>query len=478
MIFSSLEFIFLYFAASLFIYFITPLKLRNFALLILSLIFYGWGEPVYVFVMMFSITEEYICGYFVAKFKEKNQDKIARRFVIASMVINLSLLGFFKYSNFFISNLNLIPGLSIKQLKISLPIGISFYTFQTMSYTLDIYMGNAKVQKNITSFGAYVALFPALIAGPIVRYKDIDEQLRHRKESVIMFARGIRTFTCGMCKKVLFANTAGAIWTYIKALPEGDITVVGAWIGIIAFSFQIYFDFSGYSDMAIGLGKMFGFTFLENFNYPYISKSITEFWRRWHISLGTWFREYVYIPLGGNRKGSLKQYRNIAIVWLLTGFWHGASWNYVIWGVYFGVILMLEKGFILNILKKTPVFVSHIYAVTLIVFGWLIFTFENSDKGLAHLGKMFGVSVKGFIDRGAVYDLLHYLPFFILAIIGSTPLPKKLFYKFFGDINNPAQGNANKIIRIAAPVVSAVLLLICVAFLVDSSFNPFLYFRF
>jgi len=418
---------------------------------------------------------DYICGWGVSKFKEKNDDKTARRFVIASVIINLSVLGFFKYADFFIGNLRLIPALSfLSPLGVTLPIGISFYTFQTMSYTLDIYMGNAKVQKNISSFGAYVALFPALIAGPIVRYKDIDEQLRNRKESVIMFAGGIRTFICGLCKKVLFANTAGAIWTYTKALPDSDITIVGAWLGIIAYSFQIYFDFSGYSDMAIGIGKMFGFTFLENFNYPYISKSITDFWRRWHISLGTWFREYVYIPLGGNRKGVLTQYRNIAIVWFLTGFWHGASWNYIIWGVYFGVILMLEKGFLLNILKKAPRVISHIYSVILIIFGWLIFTFEDTGKGLTHLGKMFGVSVNGFIDNGAIYDLLHYTPFFILAIIGSTPLPKKIFYKFFA---NPSE-KTNTAIRVITPVVSAALFLICVAFLIDSSFNPFLYFRF
>jgi alginate O-acetyltransferase complex protein AlgI len=296
-----------------------------------------------------------------------------------------------------------------------------------------------------------------------------------------MFACGVRTFICGMCKKVLFANTAGAIWTYIKALPDSDITVVGAWLGIIAFSFQIYFDFSGYSDMAIGVGKMFGFTFLENFNYPYISKSITEFWRRWHISLGTWFREYVYIPLGGNRKGLLIQYRNIAIVWLLTGFWHGANWNFILWGVYFGIILMLEKAFVLDLLKKAPVFVSRIYSIILIIFGWWLFTFDDMNKGMIHLGRMFGFSVNGFIDRGAVYDLLHYLPFFILAAIGSTPLPKKIFYKFFANNNNSESSKKSKtfaFMRIAAPVVSAVLFLICIAFLVDSSFNPFLYFRF
>jgi len=479
MVFSSLEFLFLYFAVSLIIYFISPVKFRNIILLVVSLIFYGWGEPLYLFLMIFSIIVDYICGWGVEKYKRENKNNIAKRFVLASVIINLSFLGFFKYADFFIGNLKLIPGLSfLKPLNITLPIGISFYTFQKMSYVFDIYFGTAKVQKNIASFGAYVTLFPQLIAGPIVRYQDVDEQLRHRKETVEMFANGIRTFICGLCKKVLFANTAGAIWTYIKALPDGDITVAGAWLGIIAFSFQIYFDFSGYSDMAIGLGKMFGFKFLENFDYPYISKSITEFWRRWHMSLSTWFKEYVYIPLGGNRKGLLKQYRNIAIVWLLTGFWHGANWNYIIWGVYFGVILMLEKGFILNLLKKAPGFVSHIYSVILIIFGWLIFSFENTNKGLIHLGKMFGFSVKGFIDKGAVYDILHYLPFFILAFIGSTPLPKKIFYKFFGNPRRGAHCASSKIIRIITPVATALLFLVCVAFLVDSSFNPFLYFRF
>ena len=481
MVFSSLEFLFLYLAVTLPLYFIVPFKYRNIVLLIVSLIFYGWGEPVYVFLMMFSILVDYTCGYGVTKAREKNNansEKIAKIFVFATVIINLSILGFFKYSDFFINNLRLIPFMSfLHPLNLRLPIGISFYTFQTMSYTLDIYMGSAKMQKNITSFGAYVTLFPQLIAGPIVRYRDIGKQLTDRKESVALFAGGVRTFICGMCKKVLFANTAGAIWTYIKGLPSSEITVVGAWIGIIAFSFQIYYDFSGYSDMAIGIGKMLGFRFLENFNYPYISKSITEFWRRWHISLSTWFKEYVYIPLGGNRKGLLKQYRNIAIVWFLTGLWHGAHWNYIIWGAYFGVILMLEKGFLLKVMEKVPVFLNHVYAVILIVLGWLIFTFEDSHRGLIHLGRMFGISVKRFVDYGAIYDLLHYLPFFVLAVVGSTPLPKKLFYKFF---NRDKEDTSKSItvFRIAAPVVSAALFLICVAFLVDSSYNPFLYFRF
>ena len=473
MIFSSLEFLFLYLPIVIILYYISPLKFRNIILLAVSLIFYGWGEPLYVFLMVFSITFDYIFGYFVSKYIKKEDKKTARKFVAASVICNLLLLGTFKYADFFIENLRLIPFLSgLTPIGLKLPIGISFYTFQTMSYTIDIYRQDANVQKNIASFGAYVALFPQLIAGPIIRYKDIDEQLRHRSESISMFANGVRTFTAGLCKKVLLANTAGAMWSYIKGLPANDMTAVSAWLGIIAFSFQIYFDFSGYSDMAIGLGKMFGFTFLENFEYPYISKSITEFWRRWHISLGSWFREYVYIPLGGNRKGLLKQYRNIAIVWLLTGFWHGASWNYVLWGIYFGIILMIEKGFLLELFAKLPVrlgFIKNIYSVIFIIFGWWLFTFEDLSKGANYLLYMFGISGKGFIDNGAIYDLIHYMPFFIIAIIGSTPLPKKIFYKFF---------ESSKLFKMATPFVSVLLILLCVAFLVDSSFNPFLYFRF
>ena len=473
MVFSSLEFLFLYLPSVIILYYISPLKLRNIVLLVVSLLFYGWGEPIYVFIMVFSIIVDYICGYFVSKYIAEDNKKTARKFVTASVICNLLMLGTFKYLDFFIENLSLIPVLSfLEPIGLKLPIGISFYTFQTMSYTIDLYRRDANVQKNIASFGAYVALFPALIAGPIVRYKHIDEQLRRRNENFAMFANGVRTFTAGLCKKVLLANTAGEMWDYIKGLPPNYITAVGAWIGLLAFSFQIYFDFSGYSDMAIGLGKMFGFTFRENFEYPYISKSITEFWRRWHISLGSWFREYVYIPLGGNRKGLLNQYRNIAIVWFLTGFWHGASWNYILWGGYFGVILMIEKGFLLNALSKLPErlnFIKNIYSVILIIFGWWIFTFEDLSKATSHLLYMFGISGNGFIDNGAIYDLIRYTPFFAVAIIGSTPFPKKIFYKFF---------DSSKIFKIATPFVSALLILLCIAFLVDSSFNPFLYFRF
>ena len=381
MVFTSLEFLFLYFAVTMIFYFIVPLKLRNIVLLIVSLVFYGWGEPRYVVIMIVSMVVDYICGYFAGKYRETNKKK-ARRFVIASAVVNLGILGFFKYYTFIVQNLQLLPFAFLKKIPlladIPLPIGISFYTFQTMSYTIDVYRGDAKVQRNMATFGAYVTLFPQLIAGPIVRYQDVDDQLRSRPHNIDMFASGMRTFVCGFAKKILLANAAGALWDNFRTAGEvGGATVLGSWFGLILYAFQIYFDFSGYSDMAIGLGKMMGFTFKENFFYPYVSKSITDFWRRWHISMGTWFREYVYIPLGGNRCAKWKMYRNILVVWFLTGFWHGASWNYVLWGMYYCVFLLLEKAFLLKVLKKLPAFVSHIYTLAVVLFGWWLFVFEN-----------------------------------------------------------------------------------------------------
>ena len=348
MVFSSLEFLLMFLTVTLLVYFIVPLKARNIVLLIVSLIFYGWGEPVYVFLMIFTIAVDYIFGLLVERNLKKDDRKRAKTCLVLSIVINLSILGFFKYYDFFVSNLRLIPGLSgLPLLGLSLPIGISFYTFQALSYVIDVYRGDTGAQHNAAAFGAYVTLYPQLIAGPIVRYKDVDDQLTEREHSVPLFADGVRTFVAGMGKKVLLANMAGQLWEYFKATPTDERTVVGAWLGMLCYTFQIYFDFSGYSDMAIGLGKMIGFRFLENFNYPYISKSITEFWRRWHISLGTWFREYVYIPLGGNRCSRAKNLRNIFIVWFLTGFWHGASWNYILWGLDYFVLLMIEKTFLL-----------------------------------------------------------------------------------------------------------------------------------
>jgi len=463
MVFSSLEFLFLYFAVSILIYFAVPLKFRNAVLLVVSLIFYGWGEPIYVFLMIGTILIDYVCGYFTDKNKKAGKIKAARTFMIIAIVSNLLLLGFFKYWNFIIDNINGIFSLSIKTVEVSLPIGISFYTFQALSYVIDVYREDASVQKNPVSFGAYVTLFPQLIAGPIVRYRDVDRELRSRPHNILMMSSGIRTFICGFAKKVLLANSAGAMWESFR----DSNTVLGAWLGIIFFSFQIYFDFSGYSDMAIGLGKMLGFTFRENFYYPYTSKSITEFWRRWHISLGTWFREYVYIPLGGNRRGKGRTYLNLFIVWFLTGLWHGASWNFILWGLYYGLILTIEKLFLLKALKKAPTFVSRIYSLVLILFGWWLFVFDDMSAGFAYLGKMFGNAplTSGAVNLDAISNIL----LLGILVIASTPLPKKLYYKLYEKA--PAA-------RWAAAALSIAALFVCTAYLVNSSYNPFLYFRF
>ena len=463
MVFSSLEFLFLYFAATVFIYFISPLKWRNAVLLAVSLIFYGWGEPLYVFLMVGTILIDYVCGYFTDKNKKAGSVKAAKAWMIAAIVSNLLLLGFFKYWNFVISNVNAIFSCSIKTVKVALPIGISFYTFQALSYVIDVYREDARVQKNPVSFGAYVTLFPQLIAGPIVRYQDVDDQLRSRPHNMVMMSSGIRTFICGFAKKVLLANQAGALWETFKSSD----TVLGSWLGIIFFSFQIYFDFSGYSDMAIGLGKMFGFTFRENFYYPYTSKSITEFWRRWHISLGTWFREYVYIPLGGNRRGKGRTYFNIFVVWFLTGLWHGASWNFILWGLYYFVILVIEKAFLLKLLNKAPAIVSRLYSLVLILFGWWLFAFDNMNEGFAYLGKMFGGAPA---TSGAVnFDVLSNLLLTAVLVIACTPLPKKLYYKLY---------EKTAAARWVFATLSVGIMVICTAFLVNSSYNPFLYFRF
>ena len=471
MVFSSLEFLLLYLTVTLLLYFIVPLKLRNIVLLVVSLIFYGWGEPVYMFLMMFTIVVDYIFGMLVEKSLLKNDRKHAKMHMIIAIVINLAILGFFKYFNFFIENLRLIPGLQFMQPieALSLPIGISFYTFQALSYVIDVYRMDTPAQKNIASFGAYVTLYPQLIAGPIVRYKDVDDQLNEREHSVALFAEGTRTFIAGLCKKIFLANMVGQLWESFKAVPSNELTVVGAWIGMICYSFQIYFDFSAYSDMAIGLGKMIGFRFLENFNYPYISKSITEFWRRWHMSLGTWFRDYVYIPLGGNRCSKWKQLRNIFVVWFLTGFWHGASWNYILWGLYYFALLMIEKLFLLKKLEKAPAFVQHLYTLFFVLFGWLLFVFEDLGAGMVYLGNMFGIGGGGFIGALDIYNLLRNLIFFVILVIAATPLPKKIYQKLT---------EKYEAAKIAFAGVGIVGVLMSLAYLVDSTFNPFLYFRF
>ena len=475
MLFSSLEFLYLFIPITLLIYFLVPFRWRNLVLLLTSLIFYGWGEPLYVFLMTFTIAADYIFGWYVGKAIDAENPKRAKTILIISIVFNLAILGFFKYAGFLVSTFSTLTGLSIDFPAISLPIGISFYTFQALSYVIDVYRGDGRAQKNIVNFGTYVTLFPQLIAGPIVRYHDVDQQLTCREHSVTLAASGIRTFCAGLAKKVLLANAAGELWRSVYTLPESELTVVGAWFGIICYSFQLYFDFSGYSDMAIGLGKILGFNFLENFDYPYISKSITEFWRRWHISLSSWFREYVYIPLGGNRRGAARTYLNLLAVWLLTGLWHGANWNFVLWGLYYFVLLVIEKAFLGRLLEKLPAILRHIYALFFIVIGWLLFVFDGSGAGLAfadgirYLGTMFGAGGGGLISPADLWEIARSGVLLVIMAFAATPFARRAFWR----------GYENKRWVGWASVVGCIaILLISTAYLVDSSFNPFLYFRF
>ena len=466
MVFSSIIFLFIYLTAVIAIYSVTPLRWRNAMLLFANLIFYGWGEPKLIILMVVSTLVNYIGGLVIEKNRER--ERVAKGALIASVVISLGLLAFFKYTDFAIENLRLLPFLSfLEPLKVTLPIGISFYTFQTMSYTIDVYRGDVAAQKSIVKFGTYVSFFAQLIAGPIVRYQDIADQMDDRRRNLAQFASGVQRFVIGFAKKILLANTVGELWNMAAATPAAQMTTLGAWIGMLAFSFQIYFDFAGYSDMAIGLGRMFSFEFLENFNYPYISQSVTEFWRRWHISLGTWFREYVYIPLGGNRHGIWKQLRNILIVWALTGIWHGASWNFALWGLYYAALLMLEKLFLLRVLGKTPRVVRHIYTLLAVVVGWTLFANTDLSACLQMLGAMFGFAQGGLVAAGDLYVLRNAAVLLLIAAIASTPLMAKGFGRL------PEKGR-----DVLLPLLIAGGLLISVAYLVNATYNPFLYFRF
>ena len=467
MVFSSLTFLFLFLPAVLLVYYIVPRQGKNAVLFLLSLIFYAWGEPIYVGLMIFSTILDYSCGRLVEKYRGTAKQKWG---LIISICGNLGLLFVFKYSDFLIGTFNSIFGTAIPLPELPLPIGISFYTFQTMSYTIDVYRGDAKLQRNILSFGAYVSLFPQLIAGPIVRYQDIADQLDQRSHSFDSFGDGAKRFVTGLGKKVLLANNIGLLWSAISETESAQLTTLGAWLGILAFAFQIYFDFSGYSDMAIGLGRMFGFRFLENFNYPYVSKSVTEFWRRWHMSLGTWFRDYVYIPLGGNRRGLPVQLRNIAIVWLLTGFWHGASWNFVLWGVFYGVLLVCEKLFLLQRLKRLPSFVGHIYTMLVVLLGWVLFAFDDLGQGLSFMKVLFGAGA-GFSCGRTMYLLLSYLPLLGICIIAATPLMKTFYAKL--------RETCSQGVLLSADIIRILVLWgLSIAYLISGSYNPFLYFRF
>ena len=467
MVFSSLLFMFRFLPILLLLYFIAPKKLKNGLLFLASLVFYAWGEPVYVVLMIFSTLVDFFHGNRVEKCIEEGNKKKAKKYVISSVIINLCLLGFFKYTDFILTNINSIFGADIPLLKLPLPIGISFYTFQTMSYTIDIYRGEAKAQKNIISFGAYVAMFPQLIAGPIVRYQTIAEELVDRKVTQDGFADGIMRFMTGLGKKVLLANNIGMLWNTISASNMAEVSVLTAWLGAVCYAFQIYFDFSGYSDMAIGLGRMLGFHFPENFLHPYESRSITEFWRRWHVTLGTWFREYVYIPLGGNRKGIKRHFFNIFVVWCLTGIWHGASWNFGLWGLYFAIILVAEKLFLLKVLAKIPRVFSHIYTLLLVLISWVIFAFDNLTSGLHYLKAMFGGYGNVFVNNNFLYQISNHWVILLILIIGATSIPVWLVKKW-------------KLERftILKLIFIVVIFLLSVAYLVDASYNPFLYFRF
>ena len=429
---------------------------------------------MYISLLLFSTLVDFIHGKLVGSFKEKGNLTAAKWVVASSAVINLSLLIVFKYTDFFIRSFNELTGSSVPLLGLALPIGISFYTFQTMSYTIDVYRGEAPVQNNLISFGAYVSMFPQLIAGPIVRYQDIALELNCRQENLEQFALGIRLFIIGLGKKVLLANQTGALWTEISAVLPQERSILMVWIGILAFSFQIYFDFSGYSDMAVGMGHMLGVRFPDNFRYPYISKSITEFWRRWHISLGTWFKEYVYIPLGGNRNGRLLQVRNILIVWLLTGIWHGANLNFLLWGLYFGILLLLEKFVFKNWLNRLPSWIQHIYACLLVIFGWVLFAFEDMNAGFAYLLQMVGGAGLPFCNERTLFLLCGNLILLLISAVGSTPLPAKAASVLSPDSKTRFQ-NAGKILE---PLFLGLVLFLSVAYLVNATYNPFLYFRF
>ena len=464
MVFSSLTFLFGYLPLTLALYFLTPLRRRNFVLLLASLFFYGWGEPVYVGVMFLSIFIDYTHGLLVERFRQR--DRLARWFVGQSVVFNLLLLGFFKYWDFLAANLSLLPGVSIPQLGLPLPLGISFFTFQTMSYTIDVYRRDAPVQRNIIDFGAYVTLFPQLIAGPIVKYKTVAAELVHRTVTSRDFAEGACRFTAGLAKKVLLANAAGALWESCQASQNaGALTVAGGWTGLFAFGLQIYFDFSGYSDMAIGLGRILGFRFDENFDHPYLSTSVGEFWRRWHMSLTSWFREYLYFPLGGSRAGSAKTLRNLLIVWFCTGFWHGASWNFVLWGLYFGLWLILERFVFRDLLARTPVLVKRFYTLLVVFVGWGIFAMEDLGVCGRYLAVCFGGGP--LWSAPDEYRLRSWALILLLLALGSTTLAADLWKKI------PERGR-----KVLAPVLMALGLVVSTAYLVDGSYNPFLYFRF
>lgn len=470
MLFSSITFLFIFLPLTLLLYYLVPFRMKNYVMLAASLIFYAWGEPVYIILMILSIILNYFCGQDI--YEKRDNARAMKMSLMFGVVMNLLILGFFKYYGLLMDTINAILPIDIPYRVLALPIGISFYTFQAMSYLIDVYRKEVKPQENILYFALYISMFPQLIAGPIVRYIDIEEQLKERSINTTKFGEGAMYFIRGLAKKVVLANTFGSVYEQVAAMQMGSFSTLTAWVGAIAYAFQIYFDFGGYSDMAIGLGKMFGFEFLPNFNYPYIAKSITDFWRRWHISLSTWFREYVYIPLGGNRCTPSRHILNLLIVWMLTGLWHGAQWNFMFWGLYYGVILILEKYLWGSKIEKLPSAVQHIYAFVLVLFGWVFFFSPTLGYAGQYLKVMFGIGAKGIFDKQGFFMIFTNWLLIVIAILASAPRGYKLLKKITGC------WQSEEVRAIVTCAVYIAMFLLCIAFLVTETYNPFLYFRF
>ena len=470
MLFSSITFLFIFLPLTLLLYYLVPFRMKNYVMLAASLIFYAWGEPVYIILMILSIILNYFCGQDI--YEKRDNARAMKMSLMFGVVMNLLILGFFKYYGLLMDTVNAILPIDIPYRVLALPIGISFYTFQAMSYLIDVYRKEVKPQENILYFALYISMFPQLIAGPIVRYIDIEEQLKERSINSTKFGEGAMYFIRGLAKKVVLANTFGSVYEQVAAMQMGSFSTLTAWVGAIAYAFQIYFDFGGYSDMAIGLGKMFGFEFLPNFNYPYIAKSITDFWRRWHISLSTWFREYVYIPLGGNRCTPSRHILNLLIVWMLTGLWHGAQWNFMFWGLYYGVILILEKYLWGSKIEKLPSAVQHIYAFILVLFGWVFFFSPTLGYAGQYLKVMFGIGAKGIFDKQGFFMIFTNWLLIVIAILASAPRGYKLLKKITGC------WQSEEVRAIVTCAVYIAMFLLCIAFLVTETYNPFLYFRF
>lgn len=477
MLFSSTVFLFYFLPIVIGLYFISPRPIKNTILLAASLFFYAWGEPRFVLIMLASIAMNYVFGRLVDR--DRQHEKKIKLWMTLMVLGNLGMLGVFKYASFFVENVNSVLGFSLNDPEIPLPLGISFFTFQAMSYVIDVYRKDGQVQRNIFDLALYVSFFPQLIAGPIVRYQTVADEIVDRRETIDDFVSGIQRFVIGLGKKMILANSAGYVADQIFGMPAGEMSTTLAWIGVIAYSLQIYFDFSGYSDMAIGLGRMFGFHFLENFNYPYISRSVSEFWRRWHMSLGSWFRDYVYIPLGGNRHGEWKTYRNLAVVWLLTGVWHGASWTFIAWGVYYGVFIMLERAFLGKWLKAMPSWLSLSFTLFVVIIGWVFFRADDFPYAISYLQAMFGLHGGPLFDQQALYYLVQYGVVLTIAIIGATPIPRILVGKLLSqELDETKSMTTRRIVGLVRVTGVTVLFFLSISYIVSSTFNPFIYFRF